>query len=98
MSSKTFNGKELIFKDVIRLAEAWKFAHDSSGFEGGSIKEHRPFEKKPSGQKIQATEDALNNYMRSLSFDDAKMLQTVMYLGRDRDYDKTQSPELVRVY
>lgn len=92
MSNKIFNCKEQIFKDVISLAEAWKIAHDTSGFEGGSIKEHRDFEKTSAGQRIQSKKDALNNYMGSLNFDDVKMLQTIMYLGRDCDYDKTQSP------
>jgi hypothetical protein len=92
MSSQLFNDKEQIFRDVIRLAEACKTAHDTSGFDGGSVKEIREFETTPSGQKIQAAEDALNNYMTNLNFDDVKMLQTVMYLGRDHDYDKSLSP------
>lgn len=28
-----------------------------------------------------------------MSFDDVKMLQCVMYLGRDEDYDPNDSPE-----
>jgi hypothetical protein len=91
MSSQLFNDKEQIFRDVIRLAEAWNSAYDTSGFDGGSIKEIRDFETTPTGQRIQAAEDALNNYMSNLNFDDVKMLQTVMYLGRDRDYDKSLS-------
>jgi len=35
---------------------------------------------------------ALDNYMDNLDFEDVKVLQTVMYLGRDREYNKDLSP------
>jgi hypothetical protein len=92
MPQQLFNGKEQIFRDVVNLAQACKSAIDLSGFEGGSVKEFYEFQKTIPAQKIQVAEDALNDYMVKLSFDDVKMLQTVMYLGRDRDYDKSQTP------
>ncbi|MFZ7942522.1 hypothetical protein [Neobacillus sp. 19] len=87
-----FKGKEQIIRDVIYLAESWKNLHDSSGFEGSSLKEIREFEATPTGRKIQAAEDALYSYMMALSVEDVKMLKAIMYLGRDRDYDKSLSP------
>ncbi len=81
MTNTLFNGKEQIFKDVIRLAENWKNAYHLSGFEGGSMEEIRAFHATPVGQKIDSLHTFLENYMKTLNFDDVKMLQTVMYLG-----------------
>ncbi|MCS0674626.1 DUF3775 domain-containing protein [Cytobacillus firmus] len=93
MSNHFFDGKEQIFKDVIRLAGARKLALQQSGFDGGSIQEIYEFEKTPAGQRIQAAESQLDDYVSTLGYDDIMMLQTVMYLGRDRDYDRSQSSE-----
>ncbi|RBP88973.1 uncharacterized protein DUF3775 [Cytobacillus firmus] len=93
MSNQLFQGKEQIFKDVIRLAQTWKNTYESSGFEGGGFQEIQEFNESPIGQKVKAEKEALESYMASLSFDDIKMLQTIMYLGRDRDYDNDMTPE-----
>ena len=95
-SNDLFIGKEQIFRDVIRLAENWMLRMESSGFEGGTLLEIHEFRKTPEGQKIDAAHDALSDYFSTLGFDDVKMLQTVMYLGRDKDYDKSLSP--VEIY
>jgi len=81
--------KKGILQDVIGLAENWKSLMDRSGFDGGSIQEIQEFHKSPKGKEIDEAEQKLSDYMSSLSFDDVKMIQTVMYLGRDEDYDKS---------
>jgi|SRR5699024_519354 len=95
MGNSLFDEKIQIFRDVIHLAENWKSAHDVSGFEGGSITEMLAFEATPEGEKIKALALDLDNYLQSLNYDDVKMLQTVMYLGRDQDYDKSLPPHLI---
>ncbi|WP_252502693.1 DUF3775 domain-containing protein [Sporosarcina sp. Marseille-Q4943] len=95
MVNSLFIDKNQIFRDVIRLAETWKNAHDSSGFEGGSITEMLAFEATSEGRKINELAIELDNYLQSLNYDDIKMLQTVMYLGRDQDYDGSLHPHLI---
>lgn len=95
MVNSLFNDKKQIFRDAIRLAENWRNAHDISTFEGGSIGEMRDFEATAEGQKINALAIELDDYLHSLDFDEVKMLQTVMYLGRDQDYDKSLPPHLI---
>lgn len=94
MTNSLFNNKKQIFSDVIRLAENWSNANDSSGFDGGTIGELLAFQDTVEGQKINALANELREYLQSLDFDDIKMLQIVMYLGRDQDYDTTLSPDL----
>lgn len=95
MVNTLFNDQKQIFRDAIRLAENWRNAHDSSSFEGGSISEIQAFEATAEGQKINALAIELDDYLQSLDFDEVKMLQTVMYLGRDQDYDKSLPPHLI---
>lgn len=95
MGNSLFIDKKQILRDVISLADTWRNAHDSYGFEGGSITEMRAFESTPEGQRINALAIKLVNYLQSLDYDDIKMLQTVMYLGRDQDYDKSLTPHFI---
>ncbi|TWM14753.1 DUF3775 domain-containing protein [Bacillus licheniformis] len=44
-----------------------------------------------SDQEYTKENDALKKYVDNLSFEDVKVLQTVMYLGRDREYDENLS-------
>ncbi|QPK89801.1 DUF3775 domain-containing protein [Bacillus velezensis] len=49
------------------------------------------------GQSYSNEDMELNNYLDRLTFEDIKVLQTVMYLGRDKDYDsKMSSAEIYR--
>ncbi|MFY0781093.1 DUF3775 domain-containing protein [Peribacillus simplex] len=91
MPNQLFISKKYIFKDVIRLAEEWRIAYDKYGSNGGSIGEMRQFQETPEYQKIKVKKNVLSDYLLNLSFDDVKMVQTVMYLGRDKDYKKSQS-------
>ncbi|MGV4321239.1 hypothetical protein [Bacillus mojavensis] len=43
------------------------------------------------GQSYSNEDIELNNFLDRLTFEDIKVLQTVMYLGRDRDYDENMS-------
>lgn len=95
MLNSLFNDKKQIFRDTIRLAENWRNAYDISTFEGGSISEIHAFEATAEGQKINAFAIELDDYLQSLDFDEVKMLQTIMYLGRDKDYDKSLPPHLI---
>jgi hypothetical protein len=95
MENVLSNDKKQIFKEVISLAENWREAHDSSGFEGGSIREFHAFQDTPAGKRIVALERELDEHLNSLDFEDVKMLQAVMYLGRDRDYDKSLPPNAI---
>ena len=38
---------------------------------------------------------ALESYVKNLSFDEVKSLQSIMYLGRDGDYDHKLTPEQI---
>ena len=38
---------------------------------------------------------AIENYLKSLTFDEIKSLQSIMYLGRDKDYDRNQLPQQI---
>lgn len=87
-----FKGKEQIFRDVIHFAEARKKAYDLTKLENGRIFE-KASEFKLSPAELE-TEVSLKNYMNSLAFEDIKMLQVVMYLGREHDHDKTLSTPL----
>lgn len=86
-----FNGKEQIFRDIIHFAEAREKAHDLAKSENGIFEKAIDFKLSPAEE---AAEVSLKNYMDSLTFEDIKMLQVVMYLGRDRDHDKTLSTPL----
>jgi len=35
----------------------------------------------------------LEQYLNGLTFDEVKSLQAIMYLGRDKDYDKDSTPQ-----
>lgn len=92
MSNVLFKGKEQIFRDVIGLAEDRVLVSERSGFDGGTINEIHEFRRTPEGRKVDVAEASLSDYLFSLSFDDVKMIQTVMYLGRDREYDLSSTP------
>ncbi|WP_273854038.1 DUF3775 domain-containing protein [Guptibacillus spartinae] len=93
MNGQLFEGKEQIFRDVIQLGEKWKVAVDRSSSDGGSPEDIRAFQLTEEGKKIRELNEELESYLENLEFDDIRMIQTVMYLGRDRDYPKTESPE-----
>lgn len=88
VSENLFTGTEHIFRDVIFLAENIELKHEQADSHGSSIGEIIAFDKTPAGQEIEKATVALTNYLLTLSFDNVKMLQRVMYLGRDREYDE----------
>lgn len=95
MENLLFNDKKQIFRDVIAFADKWKIAYESSGYKGTDVSGLLAFEATPEGKKIEALEIELDDYLQSLTFDDVKMLQIVMYLGRDQDYDESLPPHLI---
>jgi Protein of unknown function (DUF3775). len=40
-------------------------------------------------------EVALENYLNNLTFDEVMSLQAIMYLGRDKDYNKNQTSQQI---
>ncbi|MGZ3123762.1 hypothetical protein ACT17C_19285, partial [Bacillus subtilis] len=46
-----------------------------------------------SGRDYNKEDIALLKYVETLDYEDIKVLQTIMYLGRDRDYDKSMSSQ-----
>ncbi|MEK5149031.1 hypothetical protein MKX53_18790 [Psychrobacillus sp. FSL K6-4615] len=92
MTTQLLLGKEQVLKEVITLAQDWRQKYDQANFYGGSPEEIREFQKTPAAAVIQDAQIKLEDYLSKLSFDDVKMLQTVMYLGRDKDYDSKLTP------
>nr|WP_257151292.1 DUF3775 domain-containing protein [Bacillus pseudomycoides] len=86
-----FNDKIDVIKKVILLADERNKA----------AKTNRPKEIKNIGASINSPEYILVKekradlleYVNSLDFETVKMLQTIMYLGRDREYDTNDSVE-----
>jgi hypothetical protein len=92
MSNNLLEDKKSIFKKVIQLADHHKLLINRANFPGGSISEIHEFEQTPAGQEIVKAHRALVAYMSTLELKDLMMLETVMYLGRDKDYDKFLTP------
>lgn len=51
--------------------------------------------KKNPKAPYRALYSALDSYLNSLSFEEVKSLQAIMYLGRDKDYDNNLSPKQI---
>lgn len=88
VSKNLFLETEHIFKHTINLAEAIDLKQKQAESHGSSIEEILAFDMTPAGQEIQKATVALYDYLMTLSFEDVKLLQRVMYLGRDREYDE----------
>ncbi|MGE6679436.1 hypothetical protein [Bacillus thuringiensis] len=81
-----------VFKDVINLARDHRIYYEKHSV-GGTPEEIHEFSKTPEGQEIKRRKNLLKNYMDELDFETIKVLQVIMYLGRDREYDKQDTPE-----
>lgn len=79
--------KIAIFKSVIDLARRRREADENE-----SINVSSEGYKKYKEYKVSEEEKALDSYFNSLDFEVVKMIQSIMYLGRDRDYDKSDLP------
>jgi len=87
--------RQKIFSELVEIADRKKRAKEQSGFDGGSAKEIQDFQKTPEGKEIQSIRRELSNYLSSLTFDDIKVIQTVMYLGRDQEHNPEDPPSKI---
>lgn len=102
MTIQAVKGKEDILFKVIQLAKDSRVAYEETYMKssknngrrhGSSAKDIFEKVNSPEYAPIQEKEDALEDYMMSLDFEDIQWLQTLMYLGRDREYDESDSYE-----
>lgn len=83
-----------VFRDVIKLARDRRIYDEQHMKEGiYTLQEMSAFYKSPEGQEVDRRTKLLKNYLDELDFDTIKTIQSIMYLGRDRDYDKQDEPE-----
>ncbi|MEC2390240.1 hypothetical protein BK709_04820 [Bacillus thuringiensis serovar shandongiensis] len=85
----------VILKGVIKLARDRRLFYEQldKGDSGSSPQDIIDFSKSPEGQELAKKEELLENYLKELDFDTVKNIQTIMYLGRDKDYNKEDTPE-----
>mgnify|MGYP000956893989 CR=1 FL=1 len=88
------------FRQVIKLAEERRLYYDEKygmnviTFNSNDYAKYQDFLKSPEGKEIQKKEKMLEDYLDSLDFEIVKIIQTIMYLGRDEDYNKEDAPEI----
>ncbi|HEF5706433.1 DUF3775 domain-containing protein [Bacillus thuringiensis] len=84
-----------VFKDVIKLARDRRVYYEQNVPEGVvyTLQEISAFHKSSEGQKLEEKKQVLKKYLEELDFDTVKIIQSIMYLGRDRDHDKQDTPE-----
>lgn len=83
-----FNDKKEILKKVYELARDRHIQYNLNNKKEGII-------DLMSIEDIEWSEEekALDSYLNTLDFEDVKMIQTIMYLGRDKDYNRSSMPE-----
>lgn len=80
-----------IVDDVTKLAKDRRVTYEKytpSGIVNLASEEFIEFNKSDEAKLIQAKENKLRAYLESLSFDDVKFVQTLMYIGRDECADE----------
>ncbi|PFV70918.1 DUF3775 domain-containing protein [Bacillus thuringiensis] len=81
-----------VFKDVINLARDCRVYYEKQSI-GSSPKDIHEFTKSSKGKELNKKEELLDNYLENLDFETIKTLQTIMYLGRDKEHDRGDTPE-----
>lgn len=74
-----------ILNDLINLAKTRREYHDKYSLKSGSMKELMEYEKTENHQKVKEKKEALENYLNTQDFEDVKIMQVVMYIGRDTE-------------
>lgn len=87
-----FEDMREVFRTVIKLAEERR---KCDKFEGGTIQELLEYEQSEDNKLYKEKDKALTEYLDKLDFEQIKILQTIMYLGRDQDYDSNDTPEQI---
>lgn len=77
------------FKKVVELAKIRRISVESNGSDSITKLTDISYE---SNSSVEATAN-LRNFLMDLDFELVKIIQTIMYLGRDKDYDKRKRPQ-----
>lgn len=88
-----FEDKVNIFKEVIRLSR--KVSNDEKKYEGKVLNLGFTDEDLEEMENPKSNSNILKGYLLKQDFETVKIISTIMYLGRDRDYDKNDSPEVI---
>lgn len=90
-----FDNLKEIFRTTISLAEErHKYYNKYRTKESEVVDLMKESPKDDNDYKEYCNKDKqLDNYLNSLEFEHIKILQTIMYLGRDQDYDSNLIPE-----
>ena len=81
-----FEEYSTILNDVIELAKERRMYDEKYGLKSGSLVELMEFEETEEGKKLKQYDKDLDEYLQGLDFEAIKIIQTIMYLGRDNDY------------
>ena len=91
-----FEGKQGKFKIVIELAKKRNLEERKNlGEEGYSFKVSNLSDNIENVFEMSKEERELFEFMEALDLEEIKILRTVMYLGRDGDYDKNKTQDEV---
>lgn len=92
-----FEDMKKIFRTVVTLAEERNYYYNKSKSKEGDVIDL--FKEPPNNdvdyQKYITKQKQLEEYLNSLNFEQIKILQTIMYLGRDKDYNSDDTPEQI---
>lgn len=95
-----FEELKFVFKVVIDLANDYESYHDKYGMKSltvspSGMQELKEFKNSSEGKELEKRENALYYFLKALDYEVIKAIQVVMYLGRDQDYDKNDTPEKI---
>lgn len=93
-----FNEFTDIFKDVYLLANKRREDYERYGLSEISMnesgmKKYEEYQQSDNKRIVDASEQELERYLLSLDFELIKIIQSIMYLGRDEDYYLEDSSE-----
>ncbi|OSA92662.1 UNVERIFIED_ORG: hypothetical protein B2H93_13975 [Clostridium botulinum] len=81
-----FNELNIIFKILFELAQKRRKIQEKYGWKG-DINTYLDFNKTKNGILVNQATEELENFLNALDFEVVKTIQTIMYLGRDKDYE-----------
>jgi len=95
-----FNNLNDIFKNVYDLAYQRRIDHDKYALKEFSttkrgLQEYENYQKSNNKKIVDKSESQLEKYMSSLDFETIKIIQTIMYLGKDEEYNKNDTPQQI---
>lgn len=80
-----------IFSTTLKLARIRMEYYELYGFREGTLGDLTDYMETDDYKKYKEKEDELINFLNSLDFEQIKVIQSIMYLGRDRDYKEDES-------